>query len=404
MRVAMDIRGKCLLASVQLLFGSCLTILWKTLLTLQGTGHDGEQKAFHKPLFSTMEMFFAMLLLLPAYRMKQCMADAERDAFLQTSSNQGSSGLQNQGTKWQHLREGTATSDSSGASASAWDQHSKLAIPAICDLVVTGLEPASLIILPGSVWQMLSGSRIIFTALLTVTLLQRKVHIHHCLGALLASVGVLIISVATVADSSDRQDFDGNMPTPSMIALGVGIELLAQLTAALQDVLEEKLMTELEIDPLKVVGMEGAWGLLIITCLIYPFCWLLPGHDVASLEDPVDTLYMIKSSIPIQLVLIVMIFVDATYNAIRMNVIKFLTAVMLAMISSSKAITVWMFNMGWYHFVDKKAAFGEAWSNMGYFKVIGFAFLVAGQLTYGGDYRWSCFHYPQEMNSEDDGE
>lgn len=400
--VAMEICGKCLLASVMLLLGSCLTILWKVLLTLQGTGPDGERKLFHKPLFTTMEMFFAMFLVLPAYHMKKLIArtdterERERGTPLQSVSKQ-------EPTYLQHLRDDSATSDSSDAVVATWKQHFQIAVPAICDLVVTCLSAVSLIIVPSSVWQMLAGSRIIFTALMTVLVLRRNLQIHHWVGVLLASSGVLLISIATVADSSASRGISDNRPTPSIMALGVGICILAEVICAVQDVVEEKLVTDLDIDPLKVVGMEGAWGLLIISLLVYPVCWLIHGYDGASLEDPVDTYYLIKSSTPIQLVVLVMVFVDATYNVVGMNVTKFLTAIMRSMVSASKGICVWMFNMGWYYFVNPKSAFGEPWSNMGVVKALGFGLLVVGQVTYSEDYRWPCFDYPKEVDSEDDG-
>ena len=58
---------------------------------------------------------------------------------------------------------------------------------------------------------------------------------------------------------------------------------------------------EVGAPPLLVIGMEGFWGLLICTILLYPIVYTLPGPDHGSIEDPFNTAHMFMASSDVQL-------------------------------------------------------------------------------------------------------
>ena len=41
--------------------------------------------------------------------------------------------------------------------------------------------------------------------------------------------------------------------------------------------------------PWLLIGVEGVTGTAVCTVLLYPLCWILPGNDHGSFEDPLNT-------------------------------------------------------------------------------------------------------------------
>ena len=61
-------------------------------------------------------------------------------------------------------------------------------------------------------------------------------------------------------------------------------------------------MANLDINPLLLVGMEGVYGTVLLTALVLPVAYFIPGKDAGSLENTLDSLDLIKSSTSIQVV------------------------------------------------------------------------------------------------------
>lgn len=79
--------------------------------------------------------------------------------------------------------------------------------------------------------------------------------------------------------------------------VGIVLILLSALVQAAQYVVEERLMSEDLVPPLMVVGLEGAWGSLLMPLIVLPWAGLLPGSDAGGcLENVVDAWAMIESS------------------------------------------------------------------------------------------------------------
>ena len=55
-----------------------------------------------------------------------------------------------------------------------------------------------------SVFQMLRGTMVVFTGILTVLLLKRRLHIHHWLGIVLISAGAAIVGTSRQATASPQ--------------------------------------------------------------------------------------------------------------------------------------------------------------------------------------------------------
>lgn len=93
---------------------------------------------------------------------------------------------------------------------------------------------------------------VVFTGILSVIFLKRKLKPYHWFSMLLVLAGAAIVGSATqVCKSSDS---GGSNP-----ALGNALIVAAQVIVAVQMVVEEKLLGSYDIPALQAVGWEGFW-------------------------------------------------------------------------------------------------------------------------------------------------
>jgi drug/metabolite transporter (DMT)-like permease len=92
---------------------------------------------------------------------------------------------------------------------------------------------------------------------------------------------VLFIGVFLVGLSSLIHPDDGGGSETS--AAGLILLLCAQLFAGTQFIVEEKLLGNYYLDPLKVVGLEGMWGLCYWAVLLPPMQFI--NVDGEPIED-----------------------------------------------------------------------------------------------------------------------
>jgi len=136
-----------------------------------------------------------------------------------------------------------------------------LAIPACCDIIGSTLTFIALTLCAASVYQMMRGTIVIICAAMSMIFLKKKQYLHHFL-----SLGTIFIGVFMVGLSSLLYGSSGGTETKP---LGIILVLISQLFAGAQFIVEEKLLGDYYLDPLKVVGLEGMWGFSI-------YCILLP--------------------------------------------------------------------------------------------------------------------------------
>ena len=139
------------------------------------------------------------------------------------------------------------------------------ALPALCDILGTSVMYVGLTLTTASTYQMLRGSVIIFTGVLSATYLRRKQWAHHWVAMLLVFAGVLTVgtaSTAMAAADADSSQGDGSLgsggsggsgsggsgqPASShargQALLGSVLVVASQLFTALQMCLEERFVT-----------------------------------------------------------------------------------------------------------------------------------------------------------------
>lgn len=135
-----------------------------------------------------------------------------------------------------------------------------LAIPASLDIIASTMMNIALTMVAASVYQMLRGMKIIFTAAMAIIFLKKKLYRHQWTSIGVIFIGLILVGIAVLMNSSGK----GIETQP----LGVIILIVATLFSSGLYVVEEKLLSSYQLDPLKVVGLEGLWGTIMWLCLL----------------------------------------------------------------------------------------------------------------------------------------
>jgi drug/metabolite transporter (DMT)-like permease len=273
-----------------------------------------------------------------------------------------------------------------------------VAFPATFDLLATAFACIGILYLPASIWQMLRGACLIFSAIFSITFLKRRLEAFHWFGLVICVLGIVSVGYAGVLSTSAAKAAESanNSTTTGSVVFGMGMVLLAQIVQAAQVVAEEWLMKDVDLPPMQIVGWEGIWGSLIMILIVYPALWIAPGQDHGHQEDLPDTLVMLSNNPQLFVCFMVYLFSCATFNATSIAVTEALSSVHRVMLDASRTTVIWAFGLA-VHSFDASSPFGEQWTVYSPLQLLGFLVLVVGQATYGQIIRWPGFTYPAEV-------
>lgn len=146
-----------------------------------------------------------------------------------------------------------------------------LALPAICDICGTTLMNAGLLLVAASIFQMTRGALVLFVGLFSVLFLRRHLRLFQWLSLVGVVLGVAVVGLAGAIWPDEKtaagggESASGSEPEPGLsdtAAAVIGVLLIAgaQIFTATQFVLEEWILENSPIEPIKVVGWEGIFG------------------------------------------------------------------------------------------------------------------------------------------------
>ncbi|KAK7481163.1 hypothetical protein BaRGS_00027596 [Batillaria attramentaria] len=248
-------------------------------------------------------------------------------------------------------------------------------LPTVCDLIGTSLAGIGLLYVDASVWQMLRGSIIIFAGILSKIFLKRKLYPVHWLGMLMTMAGLVLVGCSSIFRA--RQN-----TSSSHTILGIALILGSQLVSASQMVIEEIFLKKRNYHPLQVVGMEGTFGFLLMTFVVLPAMYFIPGSGInGRYENSIDALYQIGNSPKLLAFCLLYLVSIAFYNYFGLAVTKSLTAVHRTLIDACRTILVWGVDLFIFYVFSRE--FGEEFDKTyGLLQVDGFLFLVIGTMLY----------------------
>ena len=94
--------------------------------------------------------------------------------------------------------------------------------------------------------------------------------------------------------------------------------------------------------PWLLIGVEGVTGTAVCTVLLYPLCWILPGNDHGSFEDPLNTaakLYNSPTVLAFALLFCALVFI---LNSFSVLVTYMMSSVWHAILDNFRPITIWV--------------------------------------------------------------
>jgi len=335
-----------------LVSGTLNSIVLKLAYQTPSRGSDtSEIHFFHKPWFMSLVMFFAMLCALPLYYAMRTYRPIPLRTWL------------------------------------------VVCVPSVCDLFGSSMQQVGLIFTPVSVFQMLKGSILLFSAALSVLFLKKRMFFHNWIGVLLCVIALTLVGFSSVMAVSEQP-----IAVSTWEALfGISIVVLGQIVCASQYVLEEFLLKPPnDVPAIAMVGMEGLWGSLLMGLLILPlFQYIVPGSDVGKVyENSGDTFAMIGNSSALQKLLTVSFVSVLIYNVCGVMVTQQASAVHHTFLDATRTIFVWMASVAVYYHPGTSRSLGEPLTPWSGVQFVGFIVLLVGEAVYDGLVRLPFCEYP----------
>lgn len=342
------------------------------------TGVSDVVHTFDKPFFQSVSMFFAMMFSL--------LVDLVLGKIKQRKSSKTES-------TQEYTEKTSLITDPNGSiqDLSKIEENGEpkkhknpiiIGIPAVFDLVASTMMSFGLIYINVSIFQMLRGSMVIFTTILSRLFLKgRRVRRYQLVGVIIAVIGITVVGIAGVLVPQANQSLGFGKTL-----FGIILVLIAQVIQGAQTVVEEYLLSDLDTPPMRVVGFEGVWGFLIMVFIACPLAFLIPGSDYSpmphnSLENTWDTFVCLGSNGNLIAVVVVYCVAILLLNMYGMCITEEFNAINRTIFEAIRTGGVWAINLV-IHAIFPDSPFGEYWCKWSYIELLGFVILIFSTLIY----------------------
>lgn len=364
-----------------IVFGTIASLLGKIVYELSGKTQSGAEKLFRKPWASTAIMFLGMSLCLPlGWLLERFEAHRQAKKEAEGSSDAAAVALlkgENKGDDEHDSDE----HDNGRQQSTGFKSELMLILPTMFDLTATALMSVGLLYVTASVYQMLRGAEMLFAAIFSVIFLKRTLNKYNIMGVVLCLVGIAAVGMSSVLSG---QGAASATVTQKQILFGMALIVLSQGVQAAQITIEDHVLRDNDMQPLKVVGWEGIWGSLLVVCVLLPVVQHTPGEDGTGLhEDTWETIHMITHSKSLPYVVPALGLTLLAYNIAGMFVTDNIGAVARTVLETMRTLFVWLIDLLLYYTPLGLGRLGEAWDKYSYLQALGFAILVAGTVIYG---------------------
>ncbi|KAH3763060.1 Integral membrane protein [Pelomyxa schiedti] len=372
-----------------LFFGTCTVVIQKVIFNMESAGKDGDVHKFEKPWFQTEVMFFGMFGCLAVYEAMHIATYCSR---------------KRNGEETQLLKPGNINSEVPNNVLPLWKQYMLAIAPAMCDLIATASMNIGLLWIPASVWQMLRGSMVVFTAVFSRVFLKKWLCLYRWIG-----VGIVVVALCIVAISSlmtpcntPRIPFSssGHLTSEGVTTAeevtGILLVVVAQVIQASQIVIEEALMSNVKLPPTLIVGLEGLWGGLACSIVLVIVYWIPPPIG----EDTIDSFIMIRNNGALAGTITVYATAILCYNMFGMYVTQVTSSVVRTILEALRTACIWIADLFIHYVVTDNPAFGEVWAEWSYLQLCGFLLLLLGMFVYNGIVQIDGLFYPTKEQQD----
>lgn len=197
-------------------------------------------------------------------------------------------------------------------------------------------------------FQVLRGSAIVFVIMMSVVFLKQRPHIREWIGIFIIICGLVMIEFSDLSENTYKLD---------QCIIGDILTLLGHFMKACQMIYEEHFVTKYDIPSLQAIGLEGVFGVIIVTIFLFPFYFikvLPPFNDNAGkvLEDAPDGFTLIKNNLLLLVPLIGSLISIAFYNYAGLSITKEISSIARMIVEIVCIVTVWSISLmiGWQEF------------------------------------------------------
>lgn len=237
---------------------------------------------------------------------------------------------------------------------------------------------------------MIRGGVVLVTAGFSVCFLKKKLFLHHYLGCIGVTIGIMIVG-ASGAIFPEKGGSEN--ATWALILIIVSLLFNGVLFVS-----EEKIFQVYHMDPLEVVGTEGCWGLgfyaIALPILSVTTCHLKGGVCVewpksgggnsSHYENPGMFFSQFAHNGVLAFLVILGVGTIAVFNICGVNVTKHISSLARSVIDVSRTLLVWIVAL----IVSFTQSVGSPfhWENTRWqailLELVGFVVLVFGNLVY----------------------
>jgi len=212
--------------------------------------------------------------------------------------------------------------------------------------------------------QMTRGMIVFFTCLFSIVFLGRKQHGYHLVGVGLVCAGITLVGF------SQLNGLDTASAAFHAVVAGITLCIVAQAFQASMLGVEEKVLKDYHVEPMLAVGLEGFFGVAILSVVIPYMCYMPDPTTGEPAESVSGAFYQMSLSPILTLSVIASIFSIAFFNVSGITVTKEASAVARSTIDCSRTIMVWALEL----------SFG--WARFNTWQLIGFVLLATGTMLY----------------------
>ncbi|KAG5948084.1 hypothetical protein E4U59_004559 [Claviceps monticola] len=370
------------LVAMMLLTGVCNTLLGKYQDNQCVRDCDSEHpKLFEQPVLQTAQMFvgemgcWLIIALMAAYRRLTSRTSPSEPGYHAVATtdvvDDEDSNLPKLGVD--------------GPSVLRGYRVMLLALPAICDICGTTLMNVGLLLVAASIFQMTRGALVLFVGVFSVVFLGRNLHLFQWLSLVGVVSGVALVGLAGAiwpdekkapqigALTSTVSSTEAPLSDTARAIIGVLLIAGAQVFTATQFVLEEWMLENSPVEPIKVVGWEGLFGFLV-TVLVMIVMHVFVGRTEAGRYGPFDLVegfrQMLQKKIMISSFL-TMISIGG-FNFFGLSVTRSVSATSRSTIDTCRTLFIWIVSLG------------LGWETFKYLQIVGFAMLVYSTFVFNG--------------------
>jgi drug/metabolite transporter (DMT)-like permease len=255
----------------------------------------------------------------------------------------------------------------------------RVCLSGFCDFLAQTFVIMSNANIPVSLLMILKGSRALFSAGLSLTMLKKKLHAYQWVSIAICLIGLSLASLGSYLSKTTSS---------SNLFMGVGLVLAAEAFRSVRIVYDEKMMKVYKYDPFMIIGLEGFVGTICSGCALITVNFL-SGSDMGSVENFENTIYMINhSDILLVLLILLPIWVNSMYIS-GCLVTKIISAVYNAIVTVATVVVCWAYELLIYYLVDKK--YGDPWTPYSFIQLAGFGLIVASTLMYDATWKLPRF-------------